>query len=180
MGQPYVKRNKKLKYNTGARGVKVLAGVGAGRVLVWEYIDGRHWSGKVAAEWHTGPVANASQRTYPQKRQFSVLEDNGPAGFKSGRGQEAKREAGIAPFEIPKRSPDLNLCDYSLGSEISRRMRRQEASWPAGRKETRAKYLARLRRTAKRLPASFLNKCVGDMRRRCQLLHAAKGKHFEE
>ena len=40
--------------------------------------------------------------------------------------------------------------------------------------------MARLRRTAKRLPASFLNKCVGDMRRRCQLLRAAKGKHFEE
>ena len=51
-------------------------------------------------------MANALQRTYPQKRQFSVLEDNDPAGFKSGRGQEAKREAGIAPFEIPKRSPD--------------------------------------------------------------------------
>ena len=59
-------------------------------------------------------------------------------------------------------------------------MRRQEASWPARRKETRAKYLARLRRTAKRLPASFLNKCVGDMRRRCQLLHAAKVKRFDE
>ena len=44
---PYLKPSKKLKYNTGARGVKVLAGVGGGKVLVWEYIDGRKWTGKV-------------------------------------------------------------------------------------------------------------------------------------
>ena len=61
-----------------------------------------------------------------------------------------------------------------------KRMRRQEKAWGEGRKEIRKQYLARLRRTAFRLPAGFLNGCVGDMRRRCQRLKDAKGRHFEE
>ena len=44
-GQPltedYYKPNLHLKYNTGAKGVHVLAGVGDGRVLLWEYIEER-------------------------------------------------------------------------------------------------------------------------------------------
>ena len=83
-------------------------------------------------------------------------------------------------FDIPPRSPDLNVCDYSLWAEVSRRMRRQEKAWPAKKRETRQGYLARLRRTALRLPAAFVNKSIGDMARRCQRLHAAQGKHFEE
>ena len=178
--EPYITHSKTLKYNTGARGVKVLAGVGAGKVLAWHYIDNRKWSGAVAAEVYKGAIATALRRAHPGKRKWSILEDNDPSGFKSRRGQEAKQEVGIEPFAIPRRSPDLNMCDYSLWAEISRRMRKQEKSWPAGRKETRKQYLARLRRTAKRLPAAFLNKCVGDMKRRCEKLLAAKGGHFEE
>ena len=47
---PYVKEDKTMMFNTGARGVHVLAGVGGGKVLVWEYIDGRNWCGQVAAD----------------------------------------------------------------------------------------------------------------------------------
>ena len=74
----------------------------------------------------------------------------------------------------------MNVCDYALWAEVNRRMRRQERFWPESKKETRATYLKRLRRTALRLPASFCDKSIKDMRRRCRLLFEAKGKHFEE
>ena len=84
---PYLKPPGKLKYNTGARGVKVLAGVGDGRVLLWEYIDGRNWNGEVAAEMYTGKLLSALKRAYPAKRAWRVLEDNDPTGFKAKKGE---------------------------------------------------------------------------------------------
>ena len=88
--------------------------------------------------------------------------------------------AHIEPFEISRRSPDLSLCDYALWQEINWRMRQQELTWPKTKREARQDYLLRLKRTALRLSKSFLEKSVGDMRRRCQLLYKAKGYHFEE
>ena len=38
----------------------------------------------------------------------------------------------------------------------------------------------RLDRTAKKLPSAFIDKSIGDMRRRCRLLFEAKGGLFEE
>ena len=52
--------------------------------------------------------------------------------------------------------------------------------WKSMRKEARDKYLGRLRRTATRLPRSFLDDSISDMARRCRRLHEAKGGHFEE
>ena len=58
-------------------------------------------------------------------------------------------------------------------------MRAQERTWK-NKRESREAYLARLRRTALRLPASFINKSIEDMVRRCQKLYEAKGWYFEE
>ena len=176
----YLKQGKKYKYNTGARGVMVLAGVGHGKVLVWELIDGRNWNGDVAAEMYAGPIKAALQRACPSKRKFRVLEDNDPAGFKCRKGFAAKVAARLESFDIPRRSPSLNVCDYALWSEVNRRMRAAEGKWPAGRTETRDRYLARLWRTALGLPASFVESSIADMHRRCRLLAAAGGQHFEE
>lgn len=79
---PYVQHSKRLKYNPGARGVMILAGVGNGKVLLWEMIDGRNWNGEVAAEFYKGAIKSALTRSRPWKRQWRVLEDNDPAGFK--------------------------------------------------------------------------------------------------
>lgn len=177
---PYVKEGKALKYNTGARGVKVLAGVGAGKVMVWQYIDGRNWTGAVAAEMYRGPIQRALKKAYPARKKWRVLEDNDPTGFKSKKGEEAKAASAIEIFSIPKRSPQLNVCDYALWAEINKRMRRQERRWPAGKRETRSVYLTRLRRTALRLPKRFIDKSIGNMRVRCRRLLAARGRHFEE
>ena len=120
------------------------------------------------------------KKTWPGKRKWTVLEDNDPTGFKSNKGEEAKDNAGIYVFKIPKRSPDLSVLDYAVWREINKRMRRQEKSWPKSKRETRDQYGTRLRRTALRLPRSFIDSSIGDMRRRCQRLYAAKGHHFEE
>ena len=178
--KPYVKHGKKYKYNPGARGAMVLAGIGRGKVLVWEVIDGRNWNGDVAAEMYTGPIKAALRRSAPRKRTWHVLEDNDPAGFKCKKGRAAKKRARIESFDIPRRSPALNVCDYALWSEINRRMRAAEAKWPVGRVESRKQYLARLRRTAVALPKAFIDKSIGNMRRRCKALHGAGGGHFEE
>ena len=62
MTQGYYKPNPKFKYNTGAKGVHVLAGVGDGKVLLWEYIEGR-WNSKEAERIYKGPMKNVLQDT---------------------------------------------------------------------------------------------------------------------
>ena len=180
LAAPYVKRGKRNRYNTGARSVIVLAGIGHGKVLLWKTIDGQNWNGDLASKMYLGPMKDALHRACPRKRRWRVLEDNDPAGFQSGKGKQAKRAAKIVPFRIPKRSPGLNVCDYMLWHEINTRMRKTEAKWDKGRRETRAQYIARLRKTALRLPRSLILKSIGDMRRRCARLYAARGAHFEE
>jgi len=177
---PYVKSRKDLKYNTGARGVMVLAGVGKGKVLLWEYLHKKRWNAKTAAEMYEGPMAKALRKAYPRRRSFKVLEDNDPSGFKTKKATVSKKRAKISSFDLPKRSPQLNVLDYAVWSEISTRMRAQERRWPVNKKETREKYLARLRRTALRLPPKFINSSIKNMKERCQRLHKAKGGHIEE
>ena len=177
---PYVKTADTVKYFTGARGVKVLAGVGGGKVLVWKYIDAQKWNGQVAADCYKGVIRSALKKKHPRRSSWTVLEDNDPAGFKSNKGKAAKEEAGLSIFEIPRRSPDLNICDFALWHEVNKRMRKQEAKWGADRREGRMAYLARLRRTAMRLPAPFIDKSIETMKKRCAQIALAKGKHIEE
>ena len=113
----YYKPNPKLKFNTGAKGVHVLAGVGDGKVLLWEYIVGR-WTAAEAVCIYEGSMLDALRAAYPSRSHYNVLEDNDPTGFRSKAGLAAKKSARIDTFEIPKRSPQLNLCDYWLWSEV--------------------------------------------------------------
>jgi len=180
LGKAYVKPSKTLKFNAGAQGVRVLAGVGPDKVLVWEYLEKNKWNGGVAAAMYTGPVKKALQRTFPQRKYFNVLEDNDPSGFLSAKGIAAKVDARIRPFHIPPRSPQLNVCDYALWALVNTRMRAQERNFPKSKKETRGAFLDRLRRTALGLPREVVANCVKDLRRRCGRLLTAKGGHFEE
>ena len=88
--------------------------------------------------------------------------------------------SGISVFRIPPHSPDLNVCDYALWRQVSRKMRAKEAKWPRGKKETRAAYILRLRRTAKCLSTKFVKAAIGNMKERCARLYKAKGCLFEE
>ena len=67
-----------------------------------------------------------------------------------------------------------------VNQEVNRRMPKQERRWCVSKRETRKAYLARLRRTAMRLPAKFINKSVANMRTRCQRILKAGGSHIRE
>ena len=119
------------------------------------------------------------QETYPHRSRYNVLEDNDPAGFRSKAGMQAKADAKIDTFRIPKHSPQLNLCDYWLWKEVNAKMREAEKSWPAGKRETRVAYLRRLKRSAQSLTAEEIDHAVGSMKRRCMDLVKAKGGQIE-
>ena len=179
MSKGHTKPLDTTRYNTGARSALVLAGVGHGKVLLWEYIEGK-WGGAAASAAYRGPILNVLQAEYPGRNRFTVLEDNDPSGFQSGAGVQAKKDAGIHMFAIPKRSPVLNVCDYWLWSAVNKRMRQTEKKYPHAKRETRAAFLARLRRTALSLPPSAVAAAVGGMKRRCARLKIAEGGHIEE
>ena len=176
----YVKPKGSLKNNTGARNGLILGGVGGGKVNLWTEVPDGTWNGTAAAEFYEGPLKKALAKQWPGRRRWTILEDNDPTGFKSNKGVEAKNNAKIDVFEIPKRSPDLSVMDYAVWKAVNHRMRQQEKDWPAGRRETRVQYLSRLRKAALSLPREFVEKSVGDMSRRCKRLLDAEGCYFEE
>ena len=143
-------------------------------------MDGGRWNGQTASEFYKGPISKKLKAAFPARSKYLVLEDNDPNGFKSKRGLEAKREAKITAFDIPKRSQSLNVCDYFLWSDVSRRMREQERSWPPSKQETREEFLKRLRQKAMATSPATVRAAVGDMKRRCARLLAADGGNFEE
>lgn len=175
----YVKPGKGMRQNTGARGVMVAGGIGHGRVLVWHVIDGT-WCGKEAEYLYTYAVAPALKKQCPSKTRFTILEDNDPTGNQCRLGLRAKKAHNMSLLQIPKRSPDLNVLDYFVWSEVERRMRLSERRFKKSRRESRPEFIIRLRRTARALPRDTILKAVGDMKRRCSLLCAAKGGLFEE
>ena len=110
-------------------------------------------------------------RAYPEEKakaqpRWVVMEDNDPAGYQSGKGLAAKDAVGIRSLHLPRRSPDLNVLDYSLWHAIDVRMRAQEAEMRPTKKESKGEYLKRLRCCAMTLPKSVVEPAVMDMRRR--------------
>ena len=129
---------------------------------------------------YKGPIATALQEHFPDSRKWTILEDNDPTGFRSKAGMKAEEKSGLTLLKIPRRSPQLNMCDYALWNEVENRMRRQEKHFAPDFRESRTCFLKRLRRTAMRLPSSFINASSMNMKVRCQRLVAAQGGHFEE
>jgi len=74
----------------------------------------------------------------------------------------------------------LNVLDYAIWSAIMRDMRKQKAAFHQSKKESREEYLQRLQVVAKKLPKTFIEASVGDMKRRRQRLYEKKGDLFEE
>ena len=133
---------------------------------------------------YKGPLLKAMKKAFPEhaakKRAFwKVLEANDPTGYKSGLAKEAKAEVRIITNDLPKRSPDLNVLDYSLWTEINTRMRALEKMFPKSKKESFDAFKARLRRTALGLPASVVRKAVSGMYKRVRMAVVARGGHME-
>ena len=121
------------------------------------------------------------KKAYPDhKGKWTIIEDNDPSGYKCAKGCAAKKEANIVTDDLPKRSPDLNVLDYSLWNEVNKRMRLQERAFRKTKKETTAEFKARLRKTALGVPTAVVEKAVGSMARRCKAIFDAKGDLFNE
>ena len=175
----HVKPDPKLRLNTGTKGFLKICGIGGGKVLVLSTIKGA-WSGDQAAHYYTKVIKPALQKRYPNRRRFTILEDNDPTGNVSKKGVAAKARCNLDVLKIPKRSPDLNVCDYALWSEVEKRLRLQERKMPAGKKETREQFERRLDRTLRSLPQAFIDNSIGNLQERCQKLYDAEGGLFEE
>ncbi|CAJ1422967.1 unnamed protein product [Effrenium voratum] len=151
-----------------------------GKVLMWHVTKGK-WNGEAAEHMYSEPLRKALEKEYPHVcGSWRVMEDNDPSGYKCGRAMAAKSAAGIVTLDLPKRSPDLNPLDFSLWAAVNKKMREKESKWPTSKRETRAAYLARLRRTALGLSNDYINSIVGAMAGRVQQVLAAGGSHFPE
>ena len=83
-------------------------------------------------------------------------------------------------LKFPKRSPDLNPLDYGFWPMINQRLRGQESKFPPSKRESRAAFIKRLKRTIMRIPSATLEPLVKSMTRRSAALQTAKGADFEE
>ena len=83
-------------------------------------------------------------------------------------------------MKFPKRSSDLNPLDYGFWSMINTRLRGQESKFLPSKREGRAAFIKRLKRTIMRTPSATLEPLVKSMKRRCGALRTAKGADFEE
>ena len=164
--KPDQKRHRK---NLGA-GVKILAGISANRIVVWEEARGR-WNGKQAAAMFNGVIKKALKKCRPRKKKHLVLEDNDPAGYKSKLAVAAKKAVGIKTLSLPPYSPDLNPLDYSIWDNIQRRMLQKHIDGY----ETRKAYVKRLRLTALRTPAKVIADAMKDMKPRIKAVVEKKG-----
>jgi hypothetical protein len=176
-----VKPKNTLKYPVA--GAMVAAGVIKGRIRFWHVIEGR-WNATKAVEMYA-QLAKVLAKAYPEhackpRAKWVVLEDNDPSGYKSSAALQKKKDLGINIMTLPRRSPDLNVLDYSLWKEINKRLRAQEASFKPGYKESKASFLARLRRTACGIPAATVKAAVESMRRRCKQIKANAGYLIDE
>ena len=95
--------------------------MGGGKVLVWHHIED-NWCGAEAARFCKDAVKPALCKRYPGPKKFVILEDKDPTGNFSGAGKKAKKDEKMEPLIIPTRSPDLNVLDYAIWSEVERRI----------------------------------------------------------
>ena len=153
--------------------VNILAGVCGDRIVLWEEVNGR-WSADVASKMYAGPVKKALQRHRPGKRSWLIMEDNDPTGYKSNKAKKTKKMSAISTLDQPVYSPDLNPLDFSLWSAIWTKVLAN-----APKNETQAQFKARLRRTALRLPASFVGKAVMSIKKRAEAIVNAEGKNIK-
>ena len=151
-------------------GLHICAGISNCKVVLWEYIEGR-WNGAKAAALYKGPIYQTLQKHRGPKSRYIIVEDNYPAGYKSGKGKKAKREVGIKPKVWPRYSPDLNPFDFFLWENITDRM---EASAPSGH-ETIDELKKRMRRVALRTPKAVIRKAILQMSTRIQKVYEEKG-----
>ena len=154
----------------GLPSVNIAAVVAQNRVIMWEVVDGS-WNGQKAADVYSGPMLKALRRVWGKKRSYSLVEDGDRKGNQSRKGTQAKRICKIKAKTLPPRTPCWMPLDYSIWRRVVERV--VEGS-PRGR-ETKAAFLARLRRCALTLPRSYVAGQIARMKKQVQGVVDAKG-----
>ena len=162
---------RKQKMNPGGH-VHILCGISGGKIVLWHNV-GPKWNGEVAAACYKGPVLRALKKHCGEKSTYRIMEDNDPVGYKSSKGEAAKKEIGIKPIEYPRHSPDLNPLDFCIWNEIERKMDAVTQK-PMSVKA----FDAKLRRVARTVPRDTINKAIGSIRKRAKAISEAKGQNI--
>ena len=173
LNKEFTKPDKRKHHMNVGPNAKVFAAIVGNRVRVWHYLPAI-WNGSAAVEVYKRVLAPALKRFRGAKRQFDILEDNDPTGFKAAVSIAAKKELNIKPIKFPTYSPDLNPCDYALWQEVERRMATQVVP-PT---EDVKGFKARLRRTALAIPAPVIKKMLASMKPRTCSVYERKGGHI--
>ena len=160
---------KKHQRNTGGS-VAVCAGICGDRVVMWKYIDGP-WGESAADSLYRHDINRVLTRYAGSASGATIVEDNDPSGYKSGKAIQAKKDLGIRVMALPRYSPDLNPLDYFLWADIDRRM---NLSAPRGR-ESKEAFKRRLRTTAFATPRALVRRAVLQMKQRVAAVYAAEG-----
>ncbi len=150
--------------------VSVCAGISNCRIVLWEYLT--KWNGETAADMYRGPIMNALKKHRGEKSSYLLAEDNDPSGYKSSKAVAEKRSLHIRTVDWPRYSPDLMPLDFSLWTDIGKRVRNTA---PKGRESVSA-FKQRLRRLALCTSTATVRAAVEAMRARAAMIWAADGK----
>ena len=172
-----VKRAAKNKVSLGGT-VAVIGGVcGPHKKMFWHVVPGR-WNAARAVSMYE-ELSKFLTDNYPQRKKWVLIEGNDPAGFQSKMAIRRKKELGLTPIGMPKRSPDLQPMDYSIWSEINSAMRKSESRM-GQRAESKRDHVARLQHTAESLSPDLLRGAQRSLKRRLQMCFKARGYLFRE
>ena len=164
----------KHRQSTGQGSFTILAVVGDGKFQLWEEIKG-NWCAANYAKIVQKKIRKIIKSRNPP---YTLIRDNDPQGYNTRVGKRAEETAVICVEPLPKRSPEGMVLDYWGWAEIGRRMRKQEAQWPADHKETLDEYKKRLRKTALSIPAAAIRKACSSMKGRVASLIKNKGGYI--
>lgn len=120
LAKGHVKPKRTLKQNFG-KSVQVAVAISAKKVLMCHQVPG-NWNKEAACDMYQNHLAPALRKAYPSKRQFVLLEDNDPVGYKSKAAVDVKASEKVVVYPIPKRSPDLNPLDFGFWSRVNSRL----------------------------------------------------------
>ena len=160
---------RKNRVNPGGS-VTVCAGIIDGKLRLWHHLEKGKWNGSVAASMYRGPLLKALQKHRGVKAKYLILEDNDPSGFKSRKGEVAKKEVGIRAMPFPKYSPDLNPLDFHVWHAVQDRVIKK-LSGPTSVK----KFGPLLRAAARSLNTGTVLAAVASIKDRAKAVVKAKG-----
>ena len=156
----------------GIPSVTITAAVAKNRIIMW-HVVGKQWNGSAAADMYAGPLLRSLERTWGEKRQYTIVEDGDRKGNQSRKGIAAKKHSNIRAMTLPPRTPSWMPLDFAIWAAIAKAMEKTD---PATQ-ETKAKYLERLARCARSLPRGFVSRILGRMKTNVQGVIDARGFH---